>query len=148
MISTINFSKFNTKIINLQNLIGYTIIGYLSMSEFIVINNCTCNGYECRITGNGSTIWQGTGTTVGCSSSSNEIILFHGQSSSSMCHVCNSGAVMGCITSVENNSYITQLMVSVSAEVIGTNISCSHDHGGHTDLIGSSLITLTTGRST
>ena len=46
----------------------------------------------------------------------------------------------------EDNTYVSQLTVSVSAQMVGTNISCSHDSKG-THLIGSLLLTLTTGNA-
>ena len=53
---------------------------------------------------------------------------------------------MGCIIRPENNTYVSQLTVSVTTEMTGTNISCYHDSGATQNLIGSSLLTLTTSR--
>ena len=64
-------------------------VGYTSLlaenDEFIVLNNsCTCEGYnqvyECRVTGGGTTLW--IGAVFDCSSSSNELTLFHTSSHS------------------------------------------------------------------
>ena len=61
--------------------------------------------------------------------------------------VCNNGAISGRIIRVENNTYVSQLSVSVSAEMIGSNISCYHDSGGSENVnpIGSSLLAITRG---
>ena len=106
--------------------------------------NCTCEGYsqiyECRVTGGGLIVWKGT--AFECPSSSNEIVFFQ---SSSGIQVCNDGAITGRIIHAENNTYVSQLTVSVSAEMIGTNINCYHDSAATQSLIGSSLLSLTRG---
>ena len=113
-------------------------------SKLVAMNICTCEGhnqiYECRVTGSGAIVWRGT--AFDCSSSSNEIVLFQ---SSSGTQVCNNGAISGRIFRAENNTYISQLTVSVSAEMIGMNISCFHDSGATPNLIGCSLLALTRG---
>ena len=118
----------------------------LAETADFIDSNCTCEGYqkvyECRITGSdGITVWRGT--AFDCPSSGNEIVLFQGSFGT---QVCNNGAISGRIIRVENNSYISQLSVSVSAEMIGSNIGC-HDSAGtqNVNLIGSSSLTLTTG---
>ena len=114
--------------------------------EFMVVNssNCTCEGYnqvyECIVTGSGAIVWRGT--AFDCSTSSNEMVLLQ---SSSGTEVCNDGAISGCIIGADNNTYLSQLTVSVSAEMIGMNISCFHDSGATPKLIGSAILTLTTG---
>ena len=111
------------------------------------MNNCTCEGYsqiyECRVTGSGTIFWNGT--AFDCPSSSNEINLFLGSFGTQ--EVCNYGAISGRIIRVENNTYVSQLSVSVSGEMIGLNISCYHDSGGsqNVNLIGSSLLAVTRG---
>ena len=45
----------------------------------------------------------------------------------------------------ENNTYVSQLTLSVSAEIIGTTISCFLDSGATENLVGSSLLALTRG---
>ena len=112
----------------------------------MVINNsnCACEGYkqvyECRVTG--VTLW--TGSAFVCSSSSNELTLL--KSNSDM-RVCNNGAIVGRIIRVENDTYVSQLTVLVSAETVNMNICCLHENGSSTKLIGSSLLTTTTGNT-
>ena len=112
----------------------------------LAINNCTCEGcdqvYECRVTGSGATVW--TGTAFDCSN--NEIAILHSSSSTGVEITCNDGAIVGRLIRAENNTYISQLTVSVSAQMVDTNISCSHDSRG-THLIDSLLLTLTTGNA-
>ena len=123
----------------------YAFSGYASGSnELVAINNCICEGYdqvyECRVTGSGATVW--TGTAFDCSN--NEIIILHGSSSTGVEITCNDGAIVGRLIRAENNTYVSQLTVSVSSQMVGTRISCSHDSRG-THLIGSSVLTLSTG---
>ena len=108
------------------------------------ISNCTCEGYdqvyECRVTGRGATVWRGS--AFNCPSTNNEILFLH--SSSGIEKVCNDGVIVGRAIRAENDTYISQLTVSVSAGMIGRNISCYHDSGA-AELIDFSVLTLTTG---
>ena len=125
------------------------MIGYVSLSgenALVAISNCTCEGYyqvyECRITGSGATIWRGT--AFECSSSSNEIVLTQ-DSPGMQLKMCNDGAITGRIIRTENNTIVSQLTVSVSAEIIGTTISCFPDSGA--TQIHSSVLALTRGNT-
>jgi hypothetical protein len=110
----------------------------------VTVNSCTCEGYdqvyECRITGSGATVW--SGSAFNCPATNNEIFFFH--SSFGIEATCNGGAIVGRTIRTENNTYISQLTVSVGAEMIGRNISCFHD-GATSKLIGSSILTLSRG---
>ena len=112
----------------------------------MVTHDCTCQGYdqiyECRILGEGATIWKGT--VLDCLATNNEILFLHSINSTSQ-RECNSGTVTGRLIHTDNNSYTSQLTVRVSSEVIGRNISCIHDSDGATNVIGSSLLNITTG---
>ena len=58
---------------------------------------------------------------------------------------CNNGAIVGRLARVENDNYTSQLTVSVSSGMIGRNISCFHEIGAYSILIGTSLVLTTTG---
>ena len=85
---------------------------------------------ECTVHGDegDNTVWQGTAFS-GCNN--DEITLIHnrfGREGAS--GVCNGGAISGRIVRVESNSsYISQLKVAISAEMVGKNIVCNHDNG-------------------
>ena len=86
---------------------------------------------ECTISGGerDTTVWQGTAFS-GCNN--DEIALIHNRFGgvSGASGVCNSGAITGWSVRVENNSsYISQLEVTVTAEMIGKNIVCNRDNG-------------------
>ena len=112
----------------------------------MVTNDCTCQGYnqiyECRVPGEGATIWNGT--AFDCLVTNNEIVLLHSANSTSQ-RECNNGAVTGRLIHADSNSYTSQLTVRVSSEMIGRSISCIHDSGGATNVVGSSLLNITTG---
>ena len=59
--------------------------------------------------------------------------------------MCNDGAITGQIIRTENNTIISQLTVSVSAEIIGTTISCFPD--SEATQIHSSVLALTRGNT-
>ena len=118
-----------------------------SNSALVAVNKCTCEGYdqvyECRVTGRGATVWRGS--AFNCPATNNEIIFFHSRFDIETTLTCNSGAILGRAIRAENDTYIiSQLTVSVSAEMIGMDISCFHDSGA-TELIGSSILTLSRG---
>ena len=120
----------------------YLLTGFASsISGFTEVNDCTCEGYEqiyeCKVTGNGATIWKGS--AFNCSAS--EIAISYLFTSGS----CNNGAIVGRLVRAENGSYTSQLTVSVSSDMIGRNISCFHDIGANTMLIGTSNVAITTG---
>ena len=121
-------------------------------SALVAVNSCTCEGYdqvyECRVTGSGITVWRGT--AFNCPATGNEIHFFHSRFDTETTLTCNSGAIVGRTIRTENNIYvyISQLTVSVSAEMIGMNVSCFHDTlGAAENLIGSSRLTLSRGIS-
>ncbi len=123
-----------------------TMIGCASSSRenvLVAISNCGYDQvYECRVTGSGATVWGGS--AFNCPSTNNEIIsFFHSKFKNCSC----GGAIVGRTIRAENNTYISQLIVSVNAETIGMSISCLHDSGlgGAAKLIGFSMLTLTTG---
>lgn len=114
-------------------------------NSLVAINSCTCEGhtqiYECRVTGNGATIWKGS--ALDCSSSRNEIIILSSDSVNRS-RICNNGAIAGRLVRRENDSYLTQLSVSVSSEVISRNISCYHEVGHDLVEIGTLYLPTTT----
>jgi hypothetical protein len=127
-------------------LIGCVSLSGENVLVTVTVSNCTCEGYdqvyECRVTGSGATVWRGS--AFNCPSKSNEISFLR-LSPGIDFQECNDGAIIGRTIKDENNTYISQLTVSVSAELIGRNISCLRDSGATQELIGSSILTLTIG---
>jgi hypothetical protein len=133
-------------IVLVQEIIDICCASLSGENVLIANSDCTCEGYdqvyECRVTGRGATVWRGS--AFNCPATGNELSFFH--SSSGIEATCNGRAIVGHIIRADNNTYVSQLTVSVSAEMIGRNISCFHYGATYTlKLIGSSILTLTTG---
>ena len=115
-------------------------------NSLVAVNSCTCEGYvqiyECRVTGYGATIWKGT--ALDCHSSTNEIVILPSDSVNRSI-TCNNGEIVGRLVRRENNSYVSQLSVSVSSEVIGGSIGCYHEVGVDALEIGTLRLATTTG---
>ena len=90
--------------------------------------------------GEGATIWRGT--ALECSEAGNEIVLFQSTTAQGE---CNNGAIVGRVIRAENNSYTSQLTVTVNTEMIGRNISCIHDNGVSANVVGSSVLDIAIG---
>ena len=75
------------------------------------------------------------------------INLLHSQfaSASGAFGSCNNGAIAARNLRIENNQYISQLNVTVDGNMIGETIECAYDDGGTTNIIGTNVITATSG---
>ena len=95
--------------------------------------------------GNGVTVWQGTALEE-CDY--NSIVMHHSRfvSGFTFSATCGaSGPVVGRVVSVVNDSYTSQLSISVSQHLIGSIIECASDNGIQANLVGGREIILTTG---
>ena len=83
---------------------------------------------ECAIMGGGGTVW--LGTAIQCVSRSNEIILRYSEfgGSYNSIRTCNNGAIAARALGVVNNSYVSQLSVTVSLELNDTTVECRHSY--------------------
>ena len=79
---------------------------------------------ECTIMGVGVTVWKGT--ALQCDNS--EIVLLHIQFNNTYTLTCNNGRIVARGLGVINNSYISQLNVTVSLELNNTTVECWHDN--------------------
>ena len=126
----------------------YTLT-FTASNEFVLHPNtgCACTGsvltYTCTAVGTGNTLW--TGTAFDCAT--NGIILRHERYTQSGGAVgeCNSRAVRGRSTGVENNCYTSQIDVTVSTTFNNKTIQCIHNSGTGIDTIGTSVITVAEG---
>ena len=104
-----------------------TIVSVSASSTFEAIS---CPGdvltTECAITGVGLTVWRGT--TFQCNKNNDEIVLLHRQLRGSI-QTCNNGAIVAQALGVVNNSYISQLNVTVTVEFNNTTVECLYDNG-------------------
>ena len=95
---------------------------------------------ECTITGDGTTVWRGTAFQCDYG----EIILIHGRFSGPRYPIatCNNGAIAAQGLGVINDSYISQLNVTVSPELNNTTVECWYDNGATAIFIKSIQITV------
>ena len=113
----------------------------------ITPESCTCPGvvlvFECTVDGDGGTFWQGTALQE-CLQ--NRILIRHSQFRGDGHIDVNSCGASGTIVvrtiSAVNNSFTTQLTITVNQQLNGSTIECTSDSGRY---IGSSQILLKTG---
>ena len=103
--------------------------------------DCACPGYtqiyECTVMGIGNTVWRGSG--FDCQNTNNEITLLSSRfaSEGGTNGTCNDGTIVASSLKVENNSYTSQLNVTVTCELIERMliVECIHEqnHNGTTE---------------
>ena len=110
------------------------------------LSSCACLGhrvvYECTVRGSGATNWGGTALEE-CSEG--RLLLRHsgfnsGHSRNKTCG--SSGHIRSYAVSAENGTYISQLILNVSNNMVDDSITCS---GGSEEGVEHAQITLTTG---
>ena len=120
---------------------------------------CICPGdvviYECTVMGGfgGTTVFKGKSMTNFSFDicTRNELTLFHDlfnhSVTESVKRTCNNGTVIGQILTSENDTYTSQLNVTVTNELLGAQIECIHDNGTQRYVVGTSAIINDTGES-
>ena len=90
-------------------------------------------------------MWQGS--AFDCRSGTNSISLRHSQFSDieSVVGVCNGESIKAQGISSLDNSYVSQLNVTVSESILGETIQCAYDDGRIITVIGESTLTITEG---
>ena len=108
------------------------IIGNALEVNLVQINDCVCPGYklvyECTLLLMGgesaqATVWRGTAFN-GC----NHMLVLHHSNFTSV-KTCNNGRIVAKAISENGGYYISQLSVTVSTDLIGKTVECSHDDG-------------------
>ena len=116
----------NNKSVVLYVLISVCHLASASTSSTYQVISCPGDVLttECAITGVGATAW--LGTAFQCDSSHDEIILRHSQFGGpyNTIRSCNNGEIVVQSLGVVNNSYISQLSVTVSPELNNTTVEC------------------------
>ena len=111
---------------------------------------CLCSGdvltYECTVIGEGDagvTIWKGSAFDNHCEGSKMELQLLHSRYNATSGEVkfCEDRILEARSVKVENNSYTSQLNVTLTSNITGKIIECAYDNGHNTTLIGSLEIT-------
>lgn len=137
----------------MQNIIGKGSENKLMLRT---VHQCSCPGdilsFECMVIGNnfGTTVWRGS--AFDCTSS--EISLLHSLYVNSM-HMpasthaygdCNNGSIVAESLRRENTCYISQLNVTVSADMIGKSIECIHDDASTSSEKSVGIMNIITGK--
>ena len=97
--------------------------------------------YECTVMSGsyGATIFRGNPSSfydcTGDSNSHTEIVLHHNLFHNSIQRTCNDGTVVGQSLSNDSTYYTSQLIITVTSELIGDTIECVHDNGTHRDIV-------------
>ena len=137
------------------SLVSIVVIGSLvfpiesSSNEFTVLTSCTCPGhqliFECTAFGPAATLWSGTALEQ-CPGG--QILMRHSNYQSGRSWTC-SGPIVGNTIGVNNGSYTSQVVVTVSDGLNGREIQCSHDNGDNIVpyIIGVRMIQITTGNN-
>ena len=133
------------KSVALYMLISVCHLALVSTSNAFQVFSCPGEVLttECAIMGGGATVWQGT--AFQCDGNNyNIIVLRHTQFRRSYRPVgtCNNGAIIAQAIGVVNNSYISQLNVTVSPELNNTTVECWHDYNLTSTVIKSINITV------
>ena len=99
--------------------------------------------FVCRVSDGAATIWRGN--FFNCPSGGNEIILRHSQFENGFVVTCNDGAISVHSTEVTNNSYTSQLNVTVNPEMNNGTVECIQDSSNVTYYVGACMLILATG---
>ena len=94
--------------------------------------------YDCSVVGEGSTVWTGFG--FDCPSSGDCIILRHITKYNTTSGTCNDGAITGRGVSVDGDCFTSQLKISYTPDLKGTNVTCIYDNGSINVIIGTTPI--------
>ena len=120
----------------------------------MVLSDCVCPGHqlrlECTVVGGGTTVW--TGSALDCTPSYyNRIILRHSQFENGTSVGCNnSGIIVRSINTTSDSDgikYISQLIIQLDENntLEGRTVECFNDDGLHEIVIGTHVISYTSG---
>lgn len=123
------------------------LTGLTDRNELVPTAHCICPEqkftYNCTVVGRNLTIWSGTVFMPGCE----EIILHHNQyEDHPEYRSCNDGAIVGQSIEVLNNSYRSNLTISVTSRLEGRTVICSAADKSNITIIGSTTLLITRGK--
>ena len=96
--------------------------------------------FECAVEGRVATVWQEIALEF--DNSYDEIVFFHSRFNTSTSSSCSNEAVVGMSIGVENNLYISQLVVRIKDRMNMSQVKCVRDDGNRADLIGQQNFTI------
>ena len=125
-----------------------------ALGQLVVLSDCVCLGHElwleCTVVGGIATYW--TGSAFDCTTSNNEIYLFHPRFQNGPSGVCNNGRIIAHSINVTTSDsdgikYISQLIIQLdeNGTLEGRTVECVHDNGLIITVIGMHTINYTRG---
>ena len=146
MAKAVLIMAFNMSVVFYVLILVCHLVSASASSTFQVIS---CPGdvltTECAIMGVGATVWQGTAFQC-YNDDINEVVLLH-RGSYNYIQTYNNGAIVVQALGVVNDSYISQLNVTVTVELNNTTVECLYDNGTTVIVIRSiQIIVLATGK--
>ena len=123
----ISMVSLYTSLISANNVLhcNYYHGNYISCPEDVI-------EFVCSVTDGVATVWRGS--IFDCPSSGNEILLRHFKFESGTSGTCNDGKIAAYSTEVTNNSYSSQLNVTVSPEMHNGTVECIQDSFNETSV--------------
>ena len=126
-------------------------ISYEALGQLVVLSDCVCPGHElrleCTVVGGIATHW--TGSAFDCTTSNNEIYLFHSRFQNGPSRGCNNGRIIGRSINTTFDSdgikYISQLIIQLdeNGTLEGRTVECAQDNGLIITVIGMHTINYT-----
>ena len=98
--------------------------------------------YECTVFGGTSdivTVWKGD--FFNCPTGIREIHLIHGGREDFIPQICNDGNVVGRFIRIVNDSFVSQLNVTLTCDITDKSVECIRDSGTNTERVGSLNLT-------
>ena len=130
----------------------FTIIVQMSaLSLRGTSTHCTCPGqtltYECSVAEDATTtIW--TGSAFDCSEKENQLIFLPSRARDNQTQrTCNRGDIVGHITGIVDNVFVTQLNITLNPSLDGKTVQCFYRDVASDSkvLVGNESIEITTG---
>ena len=137
-----------TKVISLLTLCYTSLISANNSLNCDYRDQCLCPDdvltFICSVSDGAATIWRGSFFSDCPDTSGSEIILRHYKFEGGVSGTCSNGAVVAYSTEVTNNSYTSQLNVTVSPAMHNGSIECIED-GFNATSVGTCTLILATG---
>ena len=134
------------EVILMLTLYYYTSLASANNLLLQYYDSCLCPEdvlvFVCSVNGGGATVWRGS--IFNCNG--NQIILRHSMFGNGVRRICNDGNIVTYDIDVTNNTYSSQLNVTVSPEMHNETVECIHDTQNATSvLVGAYTLILATG---
>ena len=138
-------ATFNTKVISMLSLSLYTSLIssnnllHCDYQRNIILCPEDVVVFVCRVSGGVATVWRGS--IFNCPDHGNQILLRHRNFENETSGTCNDGEIIAYSSEVANNSYSSQLNVTVTPEIHNGTVECVKPQG-HANEISVGICTL------